>query len=297
MEHSKPVTRFGTIALAGRPNAGKSTLLNALVGQKLAIVSPKPQTTRHAVSGILTRGDTQLVFLDPPGLLDPAYLLQTAMVAEAARAVRRADAILYLHPWDEGPPPPLAELLPPETRVEAPVALVRTKADLVSERRLVPRDDAPTFIVSAKTGEGLEPLLAWCGDQARPGPFRYPPEETSTQPVRFFVGEFIREAAFERLGEEVPYAVAVTVDEFREQSDPVYIRANVFVERPSQKRIVIGHAGRTIREIGTRARLASEELLGRKVYLDLRVKVLRNWRRSPGALRRLGLLPPPSRSP
>ncbi len=286
-------TRFGTIVLAGKPNAGKSTLLNRIVRVDLAITSPKPQCTRYPVIGIHTEGDTQLEFVDPPGLLDPSYALQEAMLAHAVTAIEAAHAILYLHPITDGEPPDLASLLPDDTKISAPVLTVLTKSDLV--------ETLPTFSSSrlpacAVTGEGIDAIIAWCSDRARPGPFRHEPDSASAQPVRFFAAEFIRGAAFNLLGQELPYAVSVEVDEYQEDRDPVYIRATIFVERESQKGMVIGREGRTIKTIGQTAREATETLLGERVYLDLRVKVLPKWRKSPQHLRRLGLPVPESRT-
>ena len=281
-------TRFATIVLAGRPNTGKSTLLNALVGQKLAITSAKPQSTRFPVVGVWTEGETQLAFIDPPGLLDPTYPLQKAMVARAVEALVTASGIVFLHPLDEGAPPAIETLLPEETELRAPTLVVRTKADLQPPDR---RTELPpdVLVVSAITREGMDALLEWCCARARPAPFRHDPDSASSQPVRFFVSEFIREAAFERLEQELPYSVCVEIDEFREASDPLYIRAAIYVERESQKGMVIGSGGRTIKSIGSAAREATEELLGRRAYLDLRVKVLPKWRKSLHHLRRMGL--------
>lgn len=287
-------TRFATIALAGRPNAGKSSLLNALVGEPLAIVSAKPQSTRRPVVGLRTEGTTQLAFVDPAGLFDPAYPLQHAMLDEAVESLRRADAILYLHPATDGEPPPLATLLPPGGLPRAPVLTVLTKVDLLA----APPTGLPTdrLAVSTISGLGLEPLVAWCAARAPAGPFRYAADDLSTQPVRFFAEEFVREAAFEHLGDELPYALAAEVDEFREGSTPVYIRVTLYTERHSQKGIVVGRGGRTIRAIGAHARHRIEAFLGAPVYLDVWVKTLPKWRSRPGTLRRLGFEAPPTRS-
>ena len=282
-------TRFGTIALAGRPNAGKSTLLNALVGEPLAITSPRPQTTRVAVAGLRTEGDTQLLFVDPPGLLDPQYLMQQAMLHEAAHLLEGADGILYLVPATEPQVPLLASLLPDGLSPLPPTLIVRTKADLV-EARDQPADG---LVVSARSGAGLEAVLRWCGDRARPGPFRYAADDLSTQPTRFFVAEFVREAAFACLGEELPYALATEVDEFREGSTPLYIRVIIFIERDSQKGMVVGQGGRMIKRIGSLARQRIEAFVGEPVYLDLWVKTLPKWRSEPAALRRFGFHLPP----
>jgi GTPase len=275
------MTRCGTIALAGRPNVGKSTLLNALVGEHLAIVSRKPQSTRLPVVGLLTKGDTQYIFTDSPGLLEPEYQLHEAMRAAALRAINEAEVIAYLHPLAEYPAPPLHTVAGLDRRPRAPVVTVYTKADLA-----VPRSDV--LSVSAARGEGLEALLDALRDRLPAGPFHYDPDELATQPMRFFAAEFIREAAFEQLHEELPYSVAAEIDEFREGAEPVYIRAVLYVERDSQKGIVIGEGGRTIKALGAAARAKIEALLGRRVFLDLHVKVLPKWRRDELTLKRLG---------
>ncbi len=275
------MTQCGTVVLAGRPNVGKSTLLNALVGEHLAIVSPKPQSTRLPVVGLLTRGDAQFIFTDSPGLLEPQYALHEAMRAAALRALRDADVIAYLHPLPEQPAPDLQTVARLDTPPRAPVVTVYTKADLVS----LPPD---ALAISALTGEGLPALLDALLAHLPAGPFHYDPEEMATQPTRFFAAEFVREAAFELLHEELPYSVAVEIDEFREGANPVYIRAVVLVERDGQKGIVIGEAGRTIKALGIAARAKIEALLGRSVFLELHVKVLRKWRRHASSLKRLG---------
>ena len=282
-----PETRCGTIALAGRPNAGKSTLLNALVGSRLAITSARPQSTRQPVIGIRTTDVVQLVIVDPPGLLEPHYLLQQTMVDEAIAALRQAHGILYLHRLADGPPPPLASLVPPDAIAGRPVATLLTGCDEVAESAWPPVSP-PTFLVSAVTGTGVDPVIAWSSAQVPVAPFRYDADDMSTQPVRFFVEEYVREAAFELLRQELPYAVTARVDEFREREEPVYIGVTLYVERESQKGMVIGDRGATIKALGTAARRRAEELLGQQVYLDLRVKVLPRWRKSPKLLRELG---------
>ncbi len=287
-------TRCGTIVLAGRPNAGKSTLLNALVGEYLAITSAKPQSTRTPVIATRTEGSTQLVFVDPPGLLEPKYLLQEAMMDDAVGWLERADAILYLVPADDRDVPPLHELLPPSRAVGAPVAHVLTKIDLAPTSS--PTPGPATFRTSAVTGQGLERLREWCRAHVPESPFRHAPDDLSAQPLRFFVTEFVREAAFELLEDELPYAVAAQVDEYREGTTPVYIRVTLYVERESQKGMVIGRDGRTIKRLGARARERIERLTGTRVFLDLWVKVLPKWRTSPHALRQLGFPAPTPRT-
>ncbi len=282
------MTRCGTVALAGRPNVGKSTLLNALVGEHLAIVSPKPQSTRLPVVGLLTRGDAQYIFTDSPGLLEPEYRLHEAMRAAAVRAIEEAEVIAYLHPCAEFPAPPLAQVAKLQRTPRAPVVTVYTKADLVSpaDRPTVRPSDG--VVVAAPRGEGLALLLDALRTHLPEGPFHYDPDEMATQPTRFFAAEFIREAAFDLLHEELPYSVAVEIDEFREGADPVYIRAVVYVERASQKGIVIGAGGRTIKALGQAARTKIEALLGARIFLELHVKVLPKWRRHAPSLKRLG---------
>jgi GTP-binding protein Era len=275
------MTRCGTVVLAGRPNVGKSTLLNALVGEHLAIVSPKPQSTRLPVVGLLTKDDTQYIFTDSPGLLEPEYQLHEAMRAAALRAIADAEVIAYLHPLPEYPAPPLQTVAGLSRAPRAPIVTIYTKADLAP-----PRPDV--LAISAPTGAGLEALLAALRAHLPAGPFHYDPDELATQPTRFFAAEFIREAAFEQLHEELPYSVACEIDEFREGAEPVYIRAVLYVERESQKGIVIGEGGRTIKALGQAARAKIEALIGQRVFLDLHVKVLPKWRRDEPALKRLG---------
>ena len=283
------MTRCGVVALAGRPNVGKSTLLNALVGEHLAIVSPKPQSTRLPVVGLLTRGDAQFIFTDSPGLLEPEYELHEAMRASALRAIRDAEVIAYLHPLGEFPAPPLEQVAKLGGPPRAPVVTVYTKADLAASSTDLYRPlPTSTVAVSALTGAGLETLLDALQAQLPESPFHYNPDEVATQPMRFFAAEFVREAAFDVLYEELPYSVAVEIDEFREGRSPVYIRAVVYVERASQKGIVIGDGGRTIKALGQAARAKIEALLGAKVFLELHAKVLPKWRRQQSALKRLG---------
>jgi GTP-binding protein Era len=283
--------RCGQVALAGAPNVGKSSLLNRLVGEHLAIVSPRPQATRLPVVGIRTEGDTQYVFHDLPGLLDPSYLMQQRMRDLALESIPKMDVILHLHPATEAPAPSFQQLAGLRTPPVAPVVTVYTKGDLVS-REAWWRLDGESLVVSAEGNEGIDRLLRRVRDLLPERPFQFNPEDVGTQPLRFFVVEYLREAAFELLGDELPYSFTAEVEEFREAERPVYIRVTLFVERESQKGIVVGNGGRTIRALGAHARARLERLMGTPVYLDCWVKVLPHWRKNPLALTRFGFPEP-----
>ena len=285
-----PATRAGIVTVVGRPNAGKSTLLNRVVGQKLAITSEKPQSTRDRVVGIRTDPGVQMVFFDTPGLLEPRYALHEAMRAAALDAVRDADVVVYLVDATQGVPITLAAAAGLANEPPVPVLLALNKADLLDEaaRQSLAESTPHARFVSAASGEGVEALLADAAARLPVSPFLYPEDEISTQSMRFFVAELVRETALEQLGDEVPYSIACEIDEYREAATPVYIRAVLYVERESQKGIVIGARGARLRDIGRVARGKIESLVGTSVYLDLWVKVLPNWRRDARALRRFG---------
>jgi GTPase len=289
--------RTGHVALAGAPNAGKSTLLNALVGEHLAIVSPKPQATRLPVTGIRTEEDTQYIFHDLPGLLEPGYLLQVRMRDLALETAAQMDLVLHLHPAPEAPAPPFDSLARLSTPLPVPVLTVYTKADLLGAARRRDLQQQGCLLISAPEGSGLDSLLEQVRSFLPEREFEYDPDDVGTQPLRFFVVEYLREAAFEILSEELPYSFAAEVEEFREAERPIYIRVTLFVERESQKGIVIGRSGATIKAIGAHARTRLEELLGAPVYLDLWVKALPNWRKSAAALSRFGFPEPESSRP
>ena len=284
------MTRSGIVTVVGKPNAGKSTLLNRIVGQKLSITSPKPQSTRERVVGILSTADTQMIVTDTPGLLNPRYALQRAMQAAARRALEDADVIVYLADALDGPPPTLVEAAGLDTALHASVILALNKVDALEPQRrdALAAARPAALLLSARTGEGVDALVRHLADALPESPFLYPAEDVATQPLRFFASECIRETALEQLDDEVPYSVACVIEEFREERHPVYIRAVMHVERESQKRILIGHKGARIRDIGRAARAKIEDLVGAAVYLDLWVKVLPNWRRDARTLRRLG---------
>ncbi|HEY2064312.1 MAG TPA: GTPase Era [Gemmatimonadaceae bacterium] len=282
--------RAGIVTVVGKPNAGKSTLLNRIIGEKLSIVSDKPQSTRDRIVGIRTTDDVQMIILDTPGLLNPRYELQRAMRSTALRALKDADIVIYLADATDRVPPPLVDAAELEAPPSAPVWTVLNKVDAIrpAERQELAAALPDARFVSALTGEGLDSLLNDLGSALPASPFLYPEDEISTASVRFFVGELVRETALEQLDEEVPYSLACEIEEFREGSTPVYIRAVLHVERDSQKRILIGAKGQRIRSIGKAARAKVEAFVGAPVYLDLWVKVLPNWRKSESAVRRFG---------
>jgi GTPase len=282
--------RAGIVTVAGKPNAGKSTLLNRIIGQKLSIVSPKPQSTRDRIVGIRTEDDVQMVIFDTPGLLNPRYALQQAMRSAAVQALADADVIIYLADAMEGVPPTLADAAALERPPAATVLVALNKIDTVSadERARLASAMPEARHISALSGEGVDELLREAASRLPESPYLYPEDEISTQSMRFFVSELVRETALEQLEDEVPYSVACEVEEFREERSPVYIRAVIYVERESQKGILIGDKGSRIREIGRAARAKVEALVGAPVYLDLWAKVLPNWRKNSRSLRRFG---------
>ncbi len=289
-------TRAGYVALIGQPNVGKSTLLNALVGEKLSIVTPMAQTTWRRVTGIHTTADVQMIVLDTPGLLEPKNLLQGAMIEEARHALRDADVVLVMvdatRPIDDGA---LATMTSALALANAPRIAAVNKVDEAPEAAVDERLrwceqalGARALPISALRGTGVEELRSAIASALPAAPFLYPEDEIASEPVRFFVTELIRETVFERYREEIPYSTFCQVEEFREQQEPVYIGVTVFVERDSQKAILVGKKGAGVRELGRAARSKIEHFIGRPVYLDLWVKTLEGWRRKRGELGRLG---------
>jgi len=291
-------TRAGFVAILGRPNAGKSTLLNALVGEHLAAVSPKVQTTRHRIPGFWTDGQTQIVFVDTPGLLEPGYALQDAMMETARASLDGVDAVYWLVDHDEASDLEKV-LLTGLARRGVPLFLVLTKADQVPAAKLEARatrwgSAAPwrqVLRIAAPTGEGLDALLESTREVLPEQPFFYPADQLTDLNLRFLAGELVREACYDELGQEIPYSVHVTVDEWREPVESgatTVIRATIHVERESQKGIVIGEKGGRLKAIGTRARGGIEALVGGPVYLTLWVKVRKKWSRREADLRHFG---------
>ena len=289
--------RAGFVALVGKPNVGKSTLMNALLQHRLSIVTPRPQTTRQRVLGILTKDACQVLFLDTPGLLEPGYRLQEYMLQSAVHTLHDSDAavaIVDATRFNRDLDDRVVGFL---EQSRGPVILAINKIDRTSRTSLLPLIDqaASRFPfteivpVSALEGDGLEPLLSTIIRALPPGPALYPEDMLTDQPERFFVGEIIREHLFLAVREELPYASAVIVEDFTDRPNgTAFIQASIIIERSSQKGIIIGKNGRMLKHIGTSARKAVVDFLDRPVYLDLRVKVRPSWRKNEQELRRLG---------
>jgi len=294
------MTRAGFVAIIGRPNVGKSTLLNRLVGEKLAIVSPRPQTTRNRITGIKNPPSAQVVFVDTPGLHAGGGKLADFMLKTAHRAVEEVDLVcLVVDASGRGGPDPGG--FGPLKAYRGPVFCVLNKCDLVRPKaRLLPlleawREAYPfaeLVPVSAAEGENCERLLALIVEALPEHPPYFPADATSDQPETFWVAEVIREKIFHLTHAEIPYAVAVRVEELAERERPecLYVRARIFVEQDSQKGIVIGRGGAMLKRIGTAARRDLERFFGIKVFLELKVEVRRHWRRDERALREFGFL-------
>jgi GTP-binding protein Era len=293
-------TRSGFVALAGRPNVGKSTLVNAMVGHKVAIVSDKPQTTRRAIRGVVTVADRfQLILTDLPGVQRPRDELTERMQRRVESEVGEADAALFVVNADQGIGGAgdrfIAESL---ARARAPVVIVVNKVDRLNQPRTVVAlqaaselglPDAEVFPISARTGKGVGPLVDYLAELLPHGPFYFPPDEVSDQPEHVMLAELVREQVLLRTRQEVPHAVEVQVDEFEQREDLTAVHALLWVETESQKGILIGHKGRMIKSIGMAARKELERELGEHVHLDLSVRVRRSWRADDALLDRLGI--------
>ncbi|MCC6799624.1 MAG: GTPase Era [Anaerolineae bacterium] len=299
-EELPPGHKSGFVAVIGRPNVGKSTLMNALLGEKVAIVSPKPQTTRLRQLGIFTRDDAQIVFVDTPGIHNPRTSLGQFMVSVALDALKDADVILFVADLSEDATAEdrqIADLVR-QAQAETPALLVLNKVDLVDSpdrlqrrvaefRGLVP--DANWLTTVATTGEGAPQVLEQIIGQLPDGPRYYPADQLSDTAMRDIVAEIIREKVLLNLEQEVPHGVATVVEEYKQRSDDMtYIHATIYVERDTHKGIVIGKKGQMLKTISQQAREEIEAFVGSRVYLELWVKVLKNWRRDEKSLRQLG---------
>lgn len=292
--------RSGFVTIIGRPNVGKSTLLNCLVGQKVAIISDKPQTTRHQIRSILTLPEAQIIFLDTPGVHKPRHLLGEYMVKAALDALKQVDVIIFVIEAHQPFGPGDNYILERLKGVGTPVIACINKIDLVRKELLLPlidelrqkHDFAAIVPVSALTGENTERLIKVIVENLPPGPQYYPPGMVSDQPERVVIAELIREKILHLTREELPHGVAVTVEEMTPRPNGVlYIRALIFAEKESHKAILIGQGGQMLKKIGQLAREEIEVLFGQRVYLELWVKIKPHWRSNETFLRQVGYTP------
>ena len=287
--------KAGFATIIGRPNAGKSTLVNRLVGQKVAIVSPKPQTTRNRIQGIVNREDAQIVLIDTPGIHKPENALGRQMMEEVRHSLEAVDVLLLLVDAKADFGGGDSFVLEMVKRAKVPAILLLNKVDAIAKERLLPlieryskeHEFAEIIPISALTGDGLEIALKEIVERLPEHPPFFPPEQYTDQPERFLAAEIVREKAIVASRQEVPYAIAVLVDSFEESPKLLRILATIYVEREGQKGILIGKGGSALKKIGTEARLELEELLGTKVFLQLYVKVQTDWRDRPALVEQL----------
>jgi GTPase len=291
------IHRSGVVAIAGRTNVGKSTLMNRILGQKISIVSHKAQTTRQRVLGILTRPGYQIIFADTPGVMKPNSKLQKHMIQASFRAMAGADVSLFIAEADQEGHPEDKLLLERLRQFKGPRILAINKVDLVPRKSLLPQIDEYNksglfdmiFPMSALRGEGVEELVTEIAKFLPSGPGLYSEDQVAVQPLRFFASELIRETLYELLHEELPYATAVQVEEYKERPGrKTFIRAVIYVERESQKAIIIGQKGVMLKRIGALARQKIEELVEEDVYLELWVKVKEKWSKNESFLNMVG---------
>ena len=286
--------KSGYAAIIGKPNAGKSTLMNRILGSKISITTHKAQTTRHQIVGIYSDDNTQIVFLDTPGVISPKYELQKAMMKTVERARSDADVILFIFdPTDTHPTDEVIELL---RSINKPILLVVNKIDAINREKADQKVSLlkdklklqSTHYVSATQGTGIEELMESIRSLLMPGPPFYPKEDLSEHPVRFFVSELIREQIYLQFQEEIPYSCTVEVISYEEDVDIDRISAEIIVNRKSQKGMLIGKGGLAIKNLGIKSRESIEEFIGKQVFLDLHVKVREKWREKENWVRNLG---------
>ena len=289
--------KSGFISIIGRPNVGKSTLLNVLLGEKIAIVSSKPQTTRNRILGIVNQPGAQLVFLDTPGIHKPMHKMNEVMVKTALQTYNEVDVILMLVEAQEQPGGGDRFIVETLAKVKTPVFLLINKVDLIKKEALLPlmqvyssmykfAEIIPVSALKNDLGGLIETVLK----RLPQGPKYFPDDQLTDQPERFIVSELVREKVFELTKEEIPYSTAVVIEEMKEEPEITRISAVIYVERDSQKGILIGKGGGMLKEIGTRARLDAEKLLGTKIFLKLLVKVKKGWREDERMLKNFGIL-------
>ncbi len=290
--------RSGYVALIGVPNVGKSTLLNQLLGYKVAITTPKPQTTRFQIRGILTGEDYQIIFVDTPGIHEAKMLFNRLMVEQALRAIEEVDSVVFIVDAAHRSPKAEEKIIEILQEANKPTILALNKIDLIKKGELLPMIDFFSRLypfkaivpISALERDGLDELLEEIVDTLPEGPMYYSPDMLTDQPERLLAAEIIREKIFMLTRQEIPYSTAVVVEEFEEDPERkiLFIQATIYVEKDSQKGIIIGKGGERLKKIGTLAREELEFLFGQKIHLDLWVKVLKGWRKEEKALRRLG---------
>jgi GTP-binding protein Era len=295
--------RAGFVSLIGKPNVGKSTLMNVLVGERMSIITSKAQTTRHRIRGIVNGKDCQIVFSDTPGVIDPAYGLQEGMMKFVDSSLADADLILYLTEIGIDPNGleggvKNRELLQKLQRIETPIFVLVNKIDLGDQdlleertkawKELIP--NAQIFPISALHQSFTQELYVQIIQQLPVSPPFFPKDELTDRPLRFFVSEMIREKIFLNYKKEVPYSCEVEVEEYHEHTKPIHIRAIIYVARNSQKGILIGHRGKMLKKVGTEARKDIEAFIGEQIFLELYVKVDDNWRDQQSKLKRYGYL-------
>lgn len=289
--------RSGFVAIVGRPNVGKSTLMNHLIGQKIAIMSDKPQTTRNKIHGVYTTDDTQIVFLDTPGIHKPQSKLGNYMMQTAESALREVEAALFLIDASEGLGGGDRFIIEQLKKVNTPVFLVMNKIDKVEPEQLLPmiaqynalHNFAEIIPISALKGNNIDTLLDQITRYLPEGPQYYPADQITDHPEQFVCSELIREKILHMTREEIPHSIAVTIEDMRVQENGVvYIGAVIFVERDSQKGIIIGKKGELLKEVGKQARKDIEALLGSRIFLELWVKVKKDWRNQERVLKDLG---------
>lgn len=289
--------RSGFAAIIGRPNVGKSTMLNQVLGQKIAIMSDKPQTTRNKIQGVYTSGNRQIVFLDTPGIHKPKHKLGDYMVKAAISALEEVDVVLFLADVSEGLGGGDRFIIERLKTVETPVILVLNKIDKVHPEALLPvideyrklHDFAEVVPISALHGNNVGTLVEVISSYLPEGPLYYPPDQLTDHPEQFVCAELIREKILHLTREEVPHSIAVAIEDMRaDDSGTVHLSAVIYVERESQKGIIIGKQGAMLKEVGKRAREDIERLLGSKIYLQLWVKVKKDWRNREAVLHELG---------
>lgn len=288
--------RAGFVSIIGKPNVGKSSLMNKLVGDSLSIITAKAQTTRHRIMGILNGADFQIVYSDTPGLLEPRYTLQQAMMNYVKVSLEDADVVLLVTEWGEK----LDELITERLRlVRAPLVVIVNKADLAPNEKAVQQhiaywaEKVPAtayLAVSAKTGAGVDAIFPEILRHLPEHPGYYPKEELTDRSERFFAAEIIREKIFLNYEKEVPYSTEVSIESFKDDGKLLKIRAVIFIERDSQKGILIGRGGESLKKVGTEARHDLEKFFNRKVFLETHVKVADNWRKEKARLRQFGYL-------